>query len=67
MEDREEGLLPYSEVLPLFASSWVTTRHQVARLRGIVTAPAMLESTVLVLAHGRALHSSTSHLNLSRF
>ena len=51
-EDREEGLVPYQEVLPIFPQSWVTTRHQVARLRGIKTAPASLESTVLCVAHG---------------
>ena len=27
-EDREEGLIPYSEVLPIFPASWVTTKHQ---------------------------------------
>ena len=51
-EDREEGLVPYAEVLPIAPKSWVTTKHQVARLRGIVTAPANLESTVLCVAHG---------------
>lgn len=28
VEDREEGLIPYSEVLPIFPASWVTTVHQ---------------------------------------
>ena len=50
--DREEGLVPYSEVIPVFPSSWVTHRHTVVRLRGIITAPAELESNVHFLAHG---------------
>ena len=45
-DDKEEGLIPYTEVLPVFPQSWVTTRHQVAKLQGIVTSPASLESTV---------------------
>ena len=65
-EDREEGLVPYAEVLPIFPNSWVTTTHQVARLRGIKTAPAELESTVLCVAHGldffyTRLHPSRSY------
>ena len=65
-EDREEGLVPYAEVLPIAPKSWVTTKHQVARLRGIVTAPANLESTVLCVAHGldvffTRLHPSRSY------
>lgn len=50
--DREEGLVPYSEVIPIFPSSWVTHRHTISRLRGIITAPAELESNVLFIAHG---------------
>lgn len=50
--DREEGLVPYSEVIPVFPSSWVTHRHTVSRLRGIITTPAELESNVHFLAHG---------------
>ena len=65
-EDREEGLVPYAEVRPIAPKSWVTTKHQVARLRGIVTAPANLESTVLCVAHGldvffTRLHPSRSY------
>ena len=51
-ETQEEGLLPYAEVLPIAPQAWVTTKHQVARLKGVVTAPANLESTVLCVAHG---------------
>ena len=58
--------MPYAEVLPIAPKSWVTTKHQVARLRGIVTAPANLESTVLCVAHGldvffTRLHPSRSY------
>ena len=60
-EDREEGLIPYAEVLPIFPASWVTTRHQVSRLRGIKTAPASLESTVLCVAHGLDLFYTRLH------
>ena len=65
-DDKEEGLIPYSEVLPVFPHSWVTTRHQVAKLSGIVTEPASLESTVLFVAHGldfffTRLHPSRSY------
>ena len=65
-EDREEGLLPYAEVLPIAPQAWVTTKHQVARLLGIVMAPANLESTVLCVAHGldvffTRLHPSRSY------
>ena len=65
-DDKEEGLIPYTEVLPVFPQSWVTTRHQVAKLQGIVTSPASLESTVLFVAHGldfffTRLHPSRSY------
>ena len=65
-DDQEEGLIPYTEVLPVFPQSWVTTRHQVAKLQGIVTSPASLESTVLFVAHGldfffTRLHPSRSY------
>ena len=50
----------------MFPHSWVTTRHQVAKLSGIVTEPASLESTVLFVAHGldfffTRLHPSRSY------
>ena len=50
--DAEEGLVPYAEVIPIFPQSWVSQRHVIHRLRGVVTAPAELESNVHVLAHG---------------
>jgi hypothetical protein len=59
--DRDEGLIPYAEVLPIFANSWVTTKHQVRRLRKIATAAASLESTVLCFAHGLDLFYTRLH------
>lgn len=50
--DRDEGLIPYMEVLPLSPSSWVTNKNIVARLKDVVTAPTALESTVLCFARG---------------
>ena len=50
--DRDEGLIPYMEVLPLSPSSWVTNKNVVARLKDVVTAPTALESTVLCFARG---------------
>ena len=50
--DRDEGLIPYMEVLPLSSSSWVTNKNVVARLKDVVTAPTALESTVLCFARG---------------
>ncbi|CEG00025.1 ER membrane protein complex subunit 1 [Ostreococcus tauri] len=50
--DNEEGLIPYAEVLPIFPQSWITHREVVKRLRGIITAPADLESNVHVFAYG---------------
>ena len=50
--DNEEGLIPYAEVLPIFPQSWITHREVVKRLRGIITAPADLESNIHVFAYG---------------
>eukprot|EP00899_Mesostigma_viride_P000410 jgi/Mesvir1/1036/Mv17562-RA.3 len=51
-EDREAGLVPYSEELPFIPPMFVTHREQVAKLRHVVTAPARLESASHVLAYG---------------
>ncbi|KAK9811605.1 hypothetical protein WJX72_006834 [[Myrmecia] bisecta] len=51
-QDQEERLLPYKEDLPLILTMFATHAQQVARLRGIVTAPANLESTSLMVAFG---------------
>ena len=50
--DREEGLIPYNEVIPVFPASWATYHYTVRGLRGIITAPATLESSVLFFAYG---------------
>lgn len=50
--DRDEGLLQYAEVLPIFPQSHLTTDTQIVGLRGIRTAPARLESQSLVFAFG---------------
>ncbi|KOS16230.1 hypothetical protein Malapachy_3417 [Malassezia pachydermatis] len=52
-EDQEEGLLPYQPVLP-DEPAWklIKTNHLAAHLDRIVTAPALLESSSMVLATG---------------
>lgn len=50
--DREEGLIPYAEVIPILPSNWVTQNRVVHDIRGLVTAPAELESNVHFLAFG---------------
>jgi hypothetical protein len=50
--DREEGLIPYAEVIPILPSNWVTQNRVVHDIRGLVIAPAELESNVHFLAFG---------------
>jgi len=50
--DRDEGLLPYSENLPIFPQSYLSTDKQIARLKKIISSPASLESSSLVFAFG---------------
>ena len=50
--DREEGLVPYSEALPLMPGAYLTGSARLARLRGVGSAPAALESASHVLAFG---------------
>jgi hypothetical protein len=50
--DREEGLVPYSEALPFMPGAYLTGSARLARLRGIGSAPAALESASHVLAFG---------------
>ena len=49
--DREEGLIRYSEVIPILPH-WVTQHRVVHDIRGLVTAPAELESNIHFLAFG---------------
>ena len=51
-EQAGEGLPPYQAELPLQPTAFATADRTVKRLRGLVTAPAVLESTVLLVAHG---------------
>lgn len=50
--EREEGIIPLTDSLPIIPQSYVTHNLKVEGLRGIVTAPAKLESTTLVFAYG---------------
>ena len=59
--DREEGLIPYMEVLPLMPSSWVTNRNIVVRLKDVLTEATELESTVLCMARGVDLFYTRLH------
>ena len=45
--DREEGLIPYADTIPVVNAGFATFHREVARLRGIVCAPSRLESTSL--------------------
>jgi len=45
-------LIPYAEVIPILPSNWVTQNHVVHDIRGLVIAPAELESNVHFLAFG---------------
>ncbi|CAB4431410.1 unnamed protein product [Rhizophagus irregularis] len=51
-EDKEEMLIPYDPAIP-DNKKWVLSYHlSVAGIRHIITSPALLESTSLVLAYG---------------
>ncbi|EEF45897.1 catalytic, putative [Ricinus communis] len=50
--EKEEGILPLTDSLPIMPQSYVTHALQVEGLRGIITVPAKLESTTLVFAYG---------------
>ncbi|KAL3700569.1 hypothetical protein R1sor_018591 [Riccia sorocarpa] len=51
-EEREEGIIPLTDAIPIFPQSYLTHVHQVEGLRGVLTVPARLESTSLVFAYG---------------
>eukprot|EP00850_Spirogloea_muscicola_P006456 SM000030S11465 [mRNA] locus=s30:825005:831618:+ [translate_table: standard] len=59
-QEREEGLLPYTDTLPINPQSYITHRRQVEGLRGILAAPSRLESTTLVFAYGLDLFFTRS-------
>lgn len=50
--EKEEGLLPLTDALPIIPQSYVTHALKVEGIRGIETVPAKLESTTLVFAYG---------------
>ncbi|KAG6553490.1 hypothetical protein Mapa_004402 [Marchantia paleacea] len=50
--EREEGIIPLTDAIPIFPQSYITHVHQVEGLRGILTVPARLESTSLVFTYG---------------
>lgn len=52
-QDQEEGLIPYHPMIPDEPTWYLTKEHHLgARLTDIVTAPALLESSSMVLATG---------------
>lgn len=51
-EDMEEGTIPYSPVLDFDPRGVITHEREIAGVRGIITSPALLESTSLVVAYG---------------
>ncbi|CAK9221974.1 unnamed protein product [Sphagnum jensenii] len=50
--EREEGILPLTDAIPISPQGYLTNGYQVEGLRGILTIPARLESTCLVFAYG---------------
>ncbi|CAN6839068.1 unnamed protein product [Brassica oleracea] len=50
--EKEEGIIPLTDSLPIIPQSYITHSLKVEGLRGIVTAPAKLESTTHVFAYG---------------
>ncbi|KAF8035825.1 hypothetical protein BT93_C1754 [Corymbia citriodora subsp. variegata] len=50
--EKEEGIIPLTDSLPIIPQSYVTHALKVEGLRGIVTVPAKLESTTLVFTYG---------------
>ncbi|CAN6682001.1 unnamed protein product [Malus baccata var. baccata] len=50
--EKEEGIIPLTDALPIIPQSYVTHNLKVEGLRGIVTVPAKLESTTLAFTYG---------------
>ncbi|KAL3628413.1 hypothetical protein CASFOL_027459 [Castilleja foliolosa] len=50
--EKEEGIIPLTDSLPIIPQSYITHALKVEGLRGIATIPAKLESTALVFAYG---------------
>eukprot|EP00250_Pteridium_aquilinum_P012532 c20782_g1_i1 orf=468-3470(-) len=50
--EREDGIIPLTDAIPIHPQSYLTHAYQVEGLRGIISVPASLESTSLVFAYG---------------
>ncbi|MBA0555230.1 hypothetical protein Golob_014283, partial [Gossypium lobatum] len=50
--EREEGIIPLTDSLPIIPQSYITHSLRVEGLQSIITVAAKLESTTLVFAHG---------------
>uniref|UniRef100_A0A7N1A0J8 ER membrane protein complex subunit 1 n=1 Tax=Kalanchoe fedtschenkoi TaxID=63787 RepID=A0A7N1A0J8_KALFE len=50
--EKEEGIIPLTDALPIIPQSYVTHALKVEGIRGVITAPAKLESTTHVFAYG---------------
>jgi len=50
--DKEEGLIPYTEYIPLVPQRFVSYTHEILGLKQISCYPTTRESSVLMLAHG---------------
>ncbi|EEE62894.1 hypothetical protein OsJ_17698 [Oryza sativa Japonica Group] len=51
-QEKEEGIIPLTDALPIIPTSYLTHSLQVEALRGIVSIPSKLESTTLVFTYG---------------
>ncbi|CAI7811280.1 unnamed protein product, partial [Closterium sp. NIES-54] len=51
-QDKEAGIMPYSDSLPAPGQAYLTHRYRIEGLKNILSFPTRLESTTLVLAHG---------------
>jgi len=50
--DKEEGIIPYSAILPVNPKTSLSYNYTINGLRGIKSAPALIESTSLVFCYG---------------
>ncbi|GJP60457.1 hypothetical protein CLOP_g17675 [Closterium sp. NIES-67] len=51
-QDKEAGIMPYSDSLPAPGQAYLTHRYRVEGLKHIISVPTRLESTTLVLSYG---------------
>ncbi|KAJ4958934.1 hypothetical protein NE237_026045 [Protea cynaroides] len=56
--EKEEGIIPLTDPLPIIPQSYVTHSLQVEGFRGILTVPTKVESTTLVFVYGMELFST---------